>query len=63
MRMVACVLVLAVLSCASLAQEQSPAPADAPIFREPFTLKLQIDKLHSYEQHFDKVPYVAKIDV
>ncbi len=29
------------------------------IFREPFTLKLHIDKEHYYEQKFPKIPYVA----
>jgi hypothetical protein len=55
----------AVLYCASFAQEQSSAPASAPtpVFREPFTLELRIDKQHSYEEHFDKIPYVAENDV
>lgn len=29
------------------------------IYRAPFDLKLQIDKGHYYQQHFDRVPYVA----
>jgi len=29
------------------------------VFREPFTLKLHIDKEHYYEQKFPKIPYVA----
>jgi hypothetical protein len=56
-------LFLAILSCASLAQEQSSTGEAAPTFREPFTLKLRVDKQHYYEQHFDKVPYVAGGDV
>ena len=32
-------------------------------FREPFTLKLRVDKDHYYEQDFDRVPYVADNDV
>jgi len=54
---------LTILSYALLAQEQSPAAEAAPTFREPFTLKLRVDKQHYYEQHFDKVPYVAESDV
>lgn len=27
-------------------------------FREPFTLKLHVDKEHYYEEKFDKIPYV-----
>ena len=56
-------LFLTILSCASLAQGQSPTAEAAPTFREPFTLKLRVDKQHYYEQHFDNVPYVAGSDV
>jgi hypothetical protein len=56
-------LFLTILSCALLAQEQSPSAEAAPTFREPFTLKLRVDKQHYYEQHFDKVPYVAGSEV
>ena len=52
-----------VLSCALLAHEQSSKERSAPTFREPFTLKLRVDKDHYYEQHFDKIPYVAENDV
>src|SRR5215469_12653995 len=51
------------LSFALLAQEQSVPEGTALTFREPFTLKLRVDKDHYYEQHFDKVPYVAEGDV
>ena len=51
------------LSCALLAQEQSSTGRIPPTFREPFTLRLRVDKDHYYEQHFDKVPYVAEDDV
>jgi len=54
---------LVVFSCALLAQEQPSTDRTAPTFREPFTLKLRVDKDHYYEQHFDKVPYVAEDDV
>lgn len=54
---------LTVLSCQLLGEEQSPAQESTPTFREPFTLKLRVDQEHYYEQHFDKVPYVAKNDV
>jgi hypothetical protein len=56
-------LFLTILSYASSAQEQSPTAEAAPTFREPFTLKLRVDKQHYYEQHFDKVPYVAGSNV
>lgn len=35
----------------------------SPVFRDPFTLKLRVDKDHYYEQRFDKVPYVVQNDV
>ena len=53
----------AILCCALLAHGQPPTAEAAPTFREPFTLKLRVDKQHYYEQHFDKVPYVAGGDV
>jgi hypothetical protein len=56
-------LFLTILSCGALAQEQSPTAEATPTFREPFTLKLRVDKQHYYEQHFEKVPYVAGGDV
>ncbi|HUM06796.1 MAG TPA: hypothetical protein VLT90_15125 [Terriglobales bacterium] len=56
-------LVLPFLSCALLAQDNSSKEAPALTFREPFTLKLRVDKDHYYEQHFDKVPYVAENDI
>ena len=53
---------LLALSCTLLGQEQPPTE-QKPTFREPFTLKLRVDKDHYYEEHFDKVPYVADNDV
>lgn len=61
MRTFAYVFLVPVLSCVLVAQEK--APADSPVFREPFTLKLKIDKSRYYEEHFDKIPYVADDDV
>src|SRR5271167_3118007 len=56
-------LFLTILSYASLAQERTPTAQATPTFREPFTMKLRVDKQHYYEQHFNKVPYVAGSDV
>jgi len=53
-------------SKSALSQEQ-PSPSsktDALVFREPFTLKLRVDKDHYYEEPYDKrIPYVADDDV
>ncbi len=37
--------------------------SQAPVFRQPFTLKLRVDDEHFYEQSFDRVPYVLDGDV
>jgi hypothetical protein len=39
------------------------AAADSPVFRPPFTLRLQVDDRHYYERRFDRVPYVAESNV
>jgi hypothetical protein len=46
-------------------QPQSAGNAGAlpPQFRDPFTLRIRIDKKHFYEEQFDKVPYVSDGDV
>jgi hypothetical protein len=41
----------------------SQASTNGVVFREPFKLKLHVDKEHSYEQEFPKIPYVYQDDV
>jgi hypothetical protein len=36
---------------------------EKPVFRPAFTLRLQVDDRHSYEQQFDRVPYVSENEV
>lgn len=37
---------------------------DLRVFREPFTLRVRVDKDHYYEEHYDKrIPYVSDNDV
>ena len=37
---------------------------ESPVFREPFTLRLRVDKDHYYEEHYDRgIPYVADNDI
>jgi hypothetical protein len=56
-------LIVLFLCATSFAQEAQPS-SDAPVFREPFTLKLRVDKKHYYEERYDKrIPYVANNDV
>lgn len=41
-------------------QATAPAQAEELTFREPFTLKLRVDKEHYYEEKLDrKIPFVA----
>jgi len=42
---------------------QNDLEAAKPVFRAPFDLKLAVDKVHYYQQHFDKIPYVIENDV
>jgi len=46
--------------------EEPPRPqasTNGVAFREPFTLKLHVDKEYYYEQKFPKIPYVYQDDV
>ncbi len=52
-----------VLSSVCYPQPSGAAGPDNPVFRPPFTLRLQVDKRHDYEQRFDRVPYVAENNV
>ena len=54
---------LAVTASATGQAPANTAPSPEPVFRAPFSLKLQIDKKHFYERQFDKVPYVADNNV
>ncbi|HEV8072255.1 MAG TPA: hypothetical protein VGP76_31350 [Planctomycetaceae bacterium] len=51
---------LAVLALAAHthAADQAKTPEADAVFREPFTLKLYVDKEHFYEEKFGKIPYV-----
>src|SRR4051812_46784831 len=49
------------LTCA--ADDATTKSADGPVFRDPFTLKLHVDKEHFYEENFGKIPFVDKGDV
>src|SRR6266576_3884538 len=54
------------LSKSAHSQQQPPATSNSEnlVFREPFTLKLRVDKDHFYEEHYDRrIPYVAENDV
>jgi|ERR1022692_780162 hypothetical protein len=61
------VAVLVISLSTFCASSQAQAPTDntvtSPVFRNPFTLRLHVDKDHYYEEHFDKIPYVERNDV
>lgn len=67
MRTLLLTLIIATLSILLVGQDQqssAPPTSDALVFREPFTLKLRVDKDHYYEEHYDKrIPYVSDNDV
>jgi len=44
-------------------QTRPQASTRGVTFREPFTLKLHVDKEHYYEEAFPKIPYVYQDDV
>lgn len=44
-------------------QPLSETSTNGVAFREPFKLKLHVDKEHYYEQEFPKIPYVYQDDV
>jgi tetratricopeptide (TPR) repeat protein len=54
---------LLLVDYAAFGCQQHFSPVGAPVLREPFTLRLRVDKQHTYEKQFDKVPYVVKNDV
>jgi hypothetical protein len=45
------------------ADDSAKKPAKDTVFREPFTLKLHIDKEHFYEEKIGKLPFVHDGDV
>jgi len=47
----------------ALAQTNTDASKSGLVFRDPFTLRLAVDKDHYYEEHFEKIPYVANKDI
>ena len=66
MRTIIWLTLLTVFLCPAIAlpqQASTDAAAASPVFRDPFTLRLRIDRDHFYEEHFDKTPYVAENDV
>ena len=56
-------LLLAIVADTLVADDAAKKPADEITFREPFTLKLHVDKENFYEQKIGKIPFVANGDV
>lgn len=56
-------MVLCVASLTSVSSQTPPKPRGSAL-REPFTLKLKVDKDHFYEERFDRrIPYVSENEV
>jgi hypothetical protein len=57
-------MVLCVASIASVSAQTAAPKPKSPASREPFTLKLKIDKDHYYEERYERrIPYVAENEV
>jgi hypothetical protein len=54
---------IAAVAAATIHSGAAESSKPALVFREPFTLKLHVDKEHYYEESFGKIPYVADNDV
>lgn len=65
MRLSLLITLLVITTTQSPCEEAAPGnkAKDETVFRDPFTLKLHVDKENYYEQKFDKVPYVHENDV
>jgi hypothetical protein len=56
--------VLCVATITSVSAQTAAAKSHGPVVREPFTLKLKVDKEHYYEERFDRrIPYVSENEV
>ena len=56
-------MVLCVASLTSVSSQTAPKPRGSAL-REPFILKLKVDKDHFYEERFDRrIPYVSENEV
>jgi len=59
-------IVVSLILCAEIAPvsaQTGAAKASHPATREPFTLRLKVDKEHYSDIHFDKQPYVSENEV
>jgi hypothetical protein len=56
-------LLMASATVTFAADTAAKKPNDSTVFREPFTLKLHVDKEHFYEEKFGKIPFVHDGDV
>ena len=67
MRLLVWVVMMATVCLSKFAPGQEPpanSAQDTSVLREPFKLKLRVDKSHYYEERYDRrIPYVADKDV
>ena len=59
-------IVVSIILCAAItaaSAQTHAAKASGPVLREPFTLRLKVDKDHYEEFHYDKQPYVSENEV
>jgi hypothetical protein len=65
MKLLCLILAAAITTTHGVCEDQTRPQANTNdvTFREPFTLKLHVDKEHYYEEIFPKIPYVYQDDV
>jgi hypothetical protein len=63
MKTILSALLLSAVAVTFAADDTAKKPAKDTVFREPFTLKLHIDKEHFYEEKIGKIPFVHDGDV
>lgn len=56
-------MVILVAGIASLSAQTSKPKPKGPVMREPFNLRLKVDKVRYDEVHYDKQPYVLENEV
>jgi hypothetical protein len=56
-------MMILVAGIASLSAQRAKPKPTGPVMREPFDLRLKVDKAHYEQVHYDKQPYVSDNEV
>jgi hypothetical protein len=63
MKQLCSTILILTFAASTYAADEPKTPGNEAILREPFTLKLHVDKESFYEEKFGKIPYVHNGDV